>query len=105
MDCNKQRPPKWSAKKFDEDERDLIRATWRKLVDGEHLDFGEGTTAKRRMDRLVDELKRDSPEFKKDHRTGMPSGSKKYRWLYNFVTRETKKESGQYQDDDLDLQD
>ena len=47
-------PPKWSAKKFDENEKDLIRATWRKLVEGEHLDFGEGTTAKRRMDRLIE---------------------------------------------------
>ena len=54
------------------------------------------------MSKLVDELKKESSQFRKDHRTGMPGGSKKYRWLYNFVTRETKKESGQDQDDDPD---
>ena len=94
MDQNKQRPPKWSATKFVESERDLIRASWRKLVEGDHLDFGEGGTNRKRMDRLVDELKKASSEFKRDHRTGMPAGSKKYKWLIQFVTREAKRESG-----------
>ena len=102
MDCNKQRPPKWSATKFVESEKDQIKTSWRKLVDGEHLDFGEGTSNKKRMDRLIDELKRSCSEFKRDHRTGMPAGSKKYKWLLQFVTRESKKESGQDQDEDAE---
>ena len=102
MDQNKQRPPKWSATKFMEPERNLIKVTWRKLVDGEHLDFGEGTTNKKRMDRLIDELKRASPEFKKEHRSGMPAGSKKYKWLLQYVIRYSKKESGQDQDQDTE---
>ena len=102
MDCNKQRSPKWSSTKFVGSERDQIRTSWRKLVDGEHLDFGDATTNKKRMERLIDELKRASPEFKREHRTGMPAGSKKYKWLLQFVTRESKKESGQDQDEDAD---
>ena len=30
----------------------------------------------------------------------MPAGSKKYRWLFNFVTRESKKERGQDLDEE-----
>ena len=40
MDNNKQKPLKWAAIKFKSEERDLIRATWQKLVEGEGLDFG-----------------------------------------------------------------
>ena len=52
------------------------------------------------MDKLVDQLKKDNPDFKKGHRSGMPAGSKKYKWLLKFVIRETKKESGQDQDEE-----
>ena len=52
------------------------------------------------MNKLVDQLKKESPDFRKDHRSGMPAGSKKYKWLLQFVNRETKKESGQDQDEE-----
>ena len=67
------------------------------------MDFGQGATAKSNMNRLVDELKKENREFKTGHRSGMPAGSKKYRWLIKFVTRETKKENGQDLDDEPDF--
>ena len=57
------------------------------------------------MERLVEQLKKDSRDFKYGHRTGMPAGSKKYRWLFNFVTRESKKESGVDQDQEPEQHD
>ena len=56
------------------------------------------------MDLLIKELKKDSPQFKSGYRSGMPAGSKKYKYLLKFITRETKKESGQDQDHDLDIE-
>ena len=78
----------------------MVRATWQKLVDGGHLDFGEGATTKSNLQKLVEQLKKESRDFKRGHHSGMPAGSKKYRWLFNFVTREAKKERGQDLDDE-----
>ena len=54
------------------------------------------------MGKLVDQLKRDSQDFKRGHRSGMPASSKKYKWLHKLVARESRKESGQDQDEDAD---
>ena len=46
------------------------------------------------METLIDAMKKADQTFKKNHRTGFPAGSKKYRRLYTFVERQNRKESG-----------
>ena len=102
MERNKLQAPKWAQIHFSEDERETIRTTWRKLVDGDRLNFGEGSSAKSIMDKLVNQLKSENSEFKRGHRSGFPAGSKKYKWILKFVTRESKRENGQDQEEDAE---
>ena len=60
MDINKQKPPKWCATNFKDTERDHIRATLQKLIEEGHIDFAAESSIKVNMDKLVDQLKRDS---------------------------------------------
>ena len=73
-----------------------------KLVEEGQIDFGGESSIKVNMDKLVDQLKRDSLDFKRGHRSGMPATSKKYKWLHKLVSREAKKENGQDQDEDAE---
>jgi len=73
-----------------------------KLIEEGHVDFGGESSIKVNMDKLVDQLKRDSRDFKRGHSSGMPANSKKYKWLHKLVAREAKKESGQDQDEDAE---
>ena len=91
---NSQRPIKWAACHFTEEEWHLVQATWQRLVEEEKLVFGHKPPVRGNMERLVEELKKSDQDFRKNHRTGFPAGSKKYRRLYNFVDRQSKKESG-----------
>ena len=82
-----QRPVKWAAIHFNDNEWTLVKDTWRQLIEDEAIVLGIKPPTKVNMDRLIEELKRRNRDFKKDHRTGFPAGSKKYRRLYQFVER------------------
>ena len=74
----------------------------RKLVEEGYIDFGGESSTKVNMDKLVDQLKKDSLDFKRGHRSGMPATSKKYKWLHKLVAREAKRENGQDQEEDAE---
>ena len=40
---------------------------------------------------LVDQLKKDSLDFRRGHEANFPAGSKKYKWLIQFVDRRRDK--------------
>ena len=69
---NSQRPIKWAQCHFTEQEWQLVVETWQSLVEEEKLVFGHKPPVRSNMERVIQELKKDS-DFKKNFKSGFPA--------------------------------
>ena len=77
----------WSSQKFTFEEWEAVKVTWKQLVDEQKVVFGKKAPVAKNYRALMALMRKNDQTFADHLGAGLPATSKKYKRLFQAVTR------------------